>query len=262
MAAKNRQGELWGTAPEDWALYLETTFIPVYKKVINKTRLSANTQVLDIGCGSGLFIKMADAQGAGITGIDVSDELLKIARERNPGATLLNQDMELLPFMEKSFDLVSGFNSLQYASDILKVLEEIKKVLKDDGKLVIGIWGSAAECEALKVLSSIASLLPDPGPDTPGPLALSKNGRVEGLLSEAGYILLEKGTIECPWNFSTLDNALKGILSAGPSAEAIHYAGMDKVKEKLIQTLEPFNIYDEIYILENVFHYYIAGKTS
>lgn len=262
MAAKNTQGELWGTAPEDWALYLETTFIPVYKKIINKSRISAESHVLDIGCGSGLFIKLADATGATITGIDVSEELLKIARERNPAVTLLNQDMELLPFSENSFDMVSGFNSLQYAADIQKVLEEIKRVLKDDGKLVIGVWGSPAECEALKVLSSIASLLPEPGADCPGPLALSRNGRVESLLSTAGYTLKEKGTIECPWNFSTLDNALKGILSAGPSAEAINYAGMDKVKEKLIQTLEPFNIYDEIYILENVFHYYIASKIS
>ena len=36
MSKKNRQGELWGTAPEDWALHLETTFIPVYKKILNR----------------------------------------------------------------------------------------------------------------------------------------------------------------------------------------------------------------------------------
>ncbi len=260
MAKENRQGELWGTAPEDWALYLETTFIPVYKKVINKCMLSPGTEVLDIGCGSGLFIKMADAKGAGITGIDLSDALLNIARERNPSASLLNQDMECLPFKDKSFDLVTGFNSLQYAGDIMKVLKEIHRVLKDDGKLVIGIWGSATECESLKVLSSIASLLPEPDPGSPGPLALSKIGMVESLLPASGFMITDNSTIECPWNFSTLENAVKGILSAGPSAEAIHYAGMDKVKEKLVQTLEPFNIYDEIYILENVFHYYIAGK--
>jgi SAM-dependent methyltransferase len=262
MAIQNKQGDLWGTAPEDWALYLETTFIPVYKKVINKSILSANARVLDIGCGSGLFIKMVNAKGAGITGIDVSDALLKIARERNPSATLLNQDMEYLPFQEKSFDLVTGFNSFQYARDIMKVLSEIKRVMKDDGKLVIGIWGSASECEALKVLSSVASLLPEPDPDSPGPLALSRDGKVEGLLSAAGYKITEHSTIECPWNFSTLENALRGILSAGPSAEAINFAGLDKVKEILVQTLEPFNLYDEIYVLENVFHYYIAAKES
>ncbi len=260
MATKNSQGELWGTAPEDWALYLETTFIPVYKKVINKCRLSAGSAVLDIGCGSGLFIKMAEAKEAGITGIDLSDALLNIARERNPFATLLNQDMASLPFKDQSFDLVTGFNSLQYAVDIMKVLKEIHRVLKADGKLVIGIWGSPSECESLKVLSSIASLLPDPEPGSPGPLALSEEGKVERLLQAAGYIITDNSTIECPWNFSTLENAVKGILSAGPSAEAIHYAGIDKVKEKLVQTLEPFNICDEIYILENVFHYYIAGK--
>jgi Methylase involved in ubiquinone/menaquinone biosynthesis len=260
MTGKNRQGELWGTAPEDWALHLETCFIPVYKKIINKSGITANDHILDIGCGSGLFLKMAHSKSNAITGIDLSDELLGIARQRNPDARLLNQDMNELPFADKSFDLVTGFNSLQYAEDLNHVLAEIKRVLKDDGKLVIGVWGTAEECESLGVLASIASLLPEPVPGSPGPLALSIEGKVESLLADAGFTILENSTIECPWNFSTLDDALKGILAAGPSAEAIHYAGMEKVKEKLISSLQAFNIYDEIYVLENVFHYYIAAK--
>ena len=203
---------------------------------------------------------MVDARGGAATGIDLSPELLRIARERNPVAELLKLDMHELPFDDKHFDLVTGFNSIPYADDVLKVLEGIKRVLKDDGKLVIGIWGSAAECEALKVLSSIASFLPEPIAGSPGPLALSEEGKTEKLLAAAGFKIMDSSTIECPWNFSSLDDAIKGILAAGPSAEAINYAGKDKVKEKLVQTLEAFNIYDEIYVLENVFHYYIAGK--
>jgi ubiquinone/menaquinone biosynthesis C-methylase UbiE len=260
MSTKNEQAELWGTAPNDWALYLEITFIPLYKKVISKLNLAPQNQILDIGCGSGLFLRMAGAKYATATGIDVSPELLELARQRNPTATLLNQDMENLSFADKSFDIVTGFNSLPYAADIIKVLKEIKRVMKDDGKLAIGVWGNAAECEALKVLASIASLLPEPPADSPGPLALSEEGKVEKLLAEAGFKMLEKGIAECHWNFSSLDEALKGILSAGPSAEAIRYAGKEKVKDQLIRTLETFNIYGEIYVLENVFHYFIAGK--
>ena len=133
-------------------------------------------------------------------------------------------------------------------------------MLKDDGKLAIGVWGSAAECEALKVLASIASLLPEQPAGSPGPLALSEEGKVEKLLTASGFKILEKGTAEGHWNFSSLDEAMKGILSAGPSAEAISYAGIEKVKEQLMRTFETFNIYDEIYVLENVFHYFIAGK--
>jgi ubiquinone/menaquinone biosynthesis C-methylase UbiE len=260
MSEKQKQRELWGTAPSDWALYLEITFIPLYKKVISKSNIGAQTKVLDIGCGSGLFMRLAAAKDAVTTGIDVSPELLEIARQRNPTAVIMNEGMEYLPFDDKSFDVVTGFNSLQYADDIINVLKEIKRVLKDDGKIAIGVWGSAAECEALKVLSSIASLLPEPPAGSPGPLALSGEGKIERLLKETGFKMLEKGTADCNWNFSSLDEALKGILSAGPSAEAIRYAGIDKVKTQLIQTLEAFNIYDKIYVLDNVFHYYIAGK--
>jgi len=260
MSEKQKQRELWGTAPSDWALYLEITFIPLYKKVISQSNIGLQTKVLDIGCGSGLFLRMAGAKDAVATGIDVSPELLEIARQRNPTATLLNEDMEHLPFDDNSFDIVTGFNSFPYADDISAVMKEIKRVLKDDGKIAIGVWGSAAECEALKVLSSVASLLPEPPPSSPGPLALSGDGKIEKILNEAGFKILEKGTAECNWNFSSLDEALKGILSAGPSAEAIRYAGIDKVKTQLIQTLKDFNIYDKIYVLDNVFHYTIAGK--
>jgi len=182
MSTNHLQGILWGAAPTDWALYLETTFSPLYKKIISKSGLSAGKQLLDIGCGTGLFLRMAGATGASLTGIDASPEMLKVARERNPDAILLEQDMARLSLMEKKFDLVTGFNSLQYADDISKTLEEIKRVMKDDGQLVIGVWGSAEECEALDVLASIASLLPEPPAGSPGPLALSEAGKVETLL--------------------------------------------------------------------------------
>ena len=241
-------------------MYLEITFIPLYKKVISKLNPSPQSHLLDIGCGSDLFLRMANAKGAITTGIEVSPELLVIARERNPLAELLNQDMENLPFSDKCFDMITGFNSLQYAADIRKVLNEIKRVLKDDGKLAIGVWGSAEECEALEVLASIASLLPELPAGSPGPLALSEKGKVEKLLNAEGFKILENGTAEGHWNFSSLDEALKGILSAGPSAEAIRYAGVEKVKEQLMNTVEIFTIYDKTYVLENVFHYFIAGK--
>jgi ubiquinone/menaquinone biosynthesis C-methylase UbiE len=260
MSTKHKQGELWGTAAHDWALYLEITFVPLYKKIISKSNLAPGSHVLDIGCGSGLFLRMAGTKGAITTGIDVTPELLELARQRNSSATLLNQDMKALPFADKSFDIVTGFNSLQYAEDISMVLKEIKRVLKDDGRLAIGVWGNTAECEALTVLSSIASLLPEPPAGSPGPLALSEEGKVARLLSEAGFKLLEKGTAEGHWNFSSLEEAMKGILSAGPSAEAIGYAGKEKVQAQLMKTLEAFNIYDDSYVLENVFHYFIAGK--
>ena len=141
MSPKHKQAELWGTAPNDWALYLEITFIPLYKKVISKLNPAPQDHILDIGCGSGLFLRMAGTKGATATGIDVSPELLEIARQRNPVSALLNLDMEDVFFDDKSFDFITGFNSLQYAEDITNVLKEIKRMLKDDGKLVIGVWG-------------------------------------------------------------------------------------------------------------------------
>ncbi len=54
--------------------------------------------------------------GATVSGLDASDTLLEIARERAPSADFRLGDLEALPFDDDSFDVVTGFNSFQYAA--------------------------------------------------------------------------------------------------------------------------------------------------
>src|SRR5215211_5161865 len=122
MKTKETQGKLWSTAPDDWANFWEPTFIPLYKAVLKKIELNREMVLLDAGCGSGLFLKMASASGARIYGIDATPGLLKLTKQRVPGATLMLEDLEEIPFSENSFDLVTGFNSFQYSGDKLSAL--------------------------------------------------------------------------------------------------------------------------------------------
>ncbi|MCE7766568.1 methyltransferase domain-containing protein, partial [Pseudomonas putida] len=100
----------------------------------------------------------------------------------NPKNTFLEEDLEALPFTDEAFDAVVGFNSFQYAGSFENALKEAKRTLRPGGKLVIAIWDKPELSDATTVLKSIGALLPPPPPGTPGPFALSEDGKVETVL--------------------------------------------------------------------------------
>ena len=105
------QGELWGAKARDWAEIQEPPWIPVFEQVLDLAGVGAGARLLDIGCGAGGALVLADARGAEPAGIDASEALIAVARERIPRARLEVGEMEELPFPDDSFDAVTGINA-------------------------------------------------------------------------------------------------------------------------------------------------------
>jgi 2-polyprenyl-3-methyl-5-hydroxy-6-metoxy-1,4-benzoquinol methylase len=84
MGTAKVQGQIWGVRARDWAEVQEGMFTPLFEAVSQKTGVGANTALLDIGCGSGVFCEMAAKLGAQVSGLDAAEPLLAIARERVP----------------------------------------------------------------------------------------------------------------------------------------------------------------------------------
>jgi ubiquinone/menaquinone biosynthesis C-methylase UbiE len=174
MSTKTIQGKLWSVAPQFWAQHFEPWFLPMYKKVLQQLELTENDLLLDAGCGAGMFSKLAATTGAQVIGVDAAPGLLEVARERNPGISFLEEDLEALPFTDERFDVVTGFNSFQYAGSFDKALLEAQRVLKPGGRLVLGLWDKPENSEATSVLKAIGTLLPPPPPGTPALLHFRK----------------------------------------------------------------------------------------
>ena len=110
MRSAARHGRLWGARAEAWAEE-EAAEAPKYEAAIARVEIAPGQEVLDIGCGSGVFLRMAADRGARTSGLDASDGLLEVARRRLPDADLRVGDMQRLPWGDDRFDLVTGFNS-------------------------------------------------------------------------------------------------------------------------------------------------------
>jgi len=260
MGSQLLQAKLWGQRPEDWANIQEATGKPGYDFALNVIDFSGGLNVLDAGCGTGYFCKMAADKGYGVTGIDATPGFIERAKQRVPAGRFLVGDIEELPFADNSFDIVSGFNAFQYAASTANALAEAKRVLAANGKLVVMIWGNKADCEAATYLKAVGSLLPPPPPGAPGPFALSENSLLEKLLREAGFTIITNVDIPAVWDYPDTETALKGLMSVGPVSRAIEVAGFDKVYETLAEAIKPYITADGRVVYHNKNRMVICGK--
>lgn len=103
--------------------------------IAEAAELSTGMRVLELGCGTGLFTQSFDKTGAHIVAIDVSNDLLDQARQKNVSShvSFQNEDAESLTFGNESFDAVVGSSVLHHL-DMDKALSEMRRVLKSGGR--------------------------------------------------------------------------------------------------------------------------------
>jgi len=260
MGSQEIQNKLWGRQTEDWANIQEKTGIGGYEHALKQLELNEPINLLDIGCGSGIFSDLAQSKGISVTGIDACEELIKHGMKRNPNVRFLEGDMEELPFQNDSFDVVCGFNSFQYAGSIKNALIEAKRVLKDKGKIVVMIWGNKEDCEVASYLKAVGSLLPPPPPGSGGPFALSENQLLERLLEEVGFHIVDNCDIDSVWEYPDKQTALNGLSSSGPITKVIEHTSSEEVEKTILKAIESYVQPDGTVLYNNKWRVVTATK--
>ena len=251
-------GRLWGARAQDWADIQEGTVRPVYESVFERTSVQSGTRYLDIGCGAGMAAQIAGSRGAGVSGIDAADALLSIARSRVPGADFRQGDLEELPFDNQTFDVVSGFNSFQYAGNPVVALSEAGRVTKPGGLIVIMTWGDPDGMEAASLVAALRPLMPAPPPGAPGPFALSDETTLQQFAEDAGLEPVEIFDVDSPWFYGDEESALRGLNSSGVAARAMENTSEEAVSEAHARAIAPFRQSDGSYRIEAWFRCLLA----
>lgn len=258
MGTAERQGELWGAAPEEWAEYNEPTGAPLYEAGLDALGATTGTRLLDAGCGAGLALQLAARRGATVAGFDASAGLLSVARTRVPDADLRQGDLEALPWDDGTFDAVAAFNSVQYAGDPVAALREIRRVAIAGAPVVVASWGDPERCEARVLLGAVGSLLPPPPPGTGGPFALAAPGALEALVESAGLTARSAVEVDTPFVWADHDVAVRAALSSGPARAAIDQAGAEAVADAAGRALGQFVQSDGSVRLANVMRFVLC----
>jgi len=99
-----------------------------------------NKSILELGCGSGMFIKkILKYKPKMITGYDLSEGLLKIAREKYPEIKFYQGSADKTPFGKNQFDTVISGLTLHYIKNLIPVFIEVKRILKKNGFFIFTI---------------------------------------------------------------------------------------------------------------------------
>ncbi|MGM0845434.1 MAG: class I SAM-dependent methyltransferase [Bacillota bacterium] len=107
--------------------------------------LSSGNKVADLGCGDGYGSYLLYEKGFDVTGMDLSEKMVHIAKQQEKeGLSFIQGDLSHPPFDKEQFDAVMMINSLEWTEDPLHALKQVQGLVKQDGRLCIGILGPTA----------------------------------------------------------------------------------------------------------------------
>ena len=258
QGSAGRWGPLWGARPGDWAASEEQQ-LPTYEAVLARIALEPGQPVLDVGCGTGVFLRAAADRGARAFGLDASERLLEIARERVPDADLRTGDMELLPYEDDSFDLVTGFNSFFFATDMVAAVSEAGRVAKPGADVVLQVWGPHERCDLEAMKAVIRPFMPPRPPGSPPDPELWRPGTVESIATQAGLTPKDAFDVSYAFEYPDPDTLGRRMMAPAGIAELVGPEREDAVRAEIVEALAPYRGPDGVYRLENEFRVVIAS---
>jgi SAM-dependent methyltransferase len=183
-----------------------------------------------------------------VSGIDAAEALLEIARQRTPGGDVRQGDLEALAFEDHSFDVVTGFNSFQYAGNPAVALGEARRVTGPGGTVFIMTWSDPDGMEAASLVSALRPLM-----GAPGPFALSDESALRRFAADAGLEPVEVFDVDSPFIYADEATAVRGLNSAGVAVRAMENSSEQAVTAAHAKALAPFRQPDGSYRIQATF---------
>jgi ubiquinone/menaquinone biosynthesis C-methylase UbiE len=114
-----------------------------YPPFLDALAVRSGATLLDVSCGAGHLLRAALERGLHSTGIDISEEAVRLARANAPAADVRTGDCEHLEFPDASFDFVTCLGSLEHFPDMDRALAEMCRVARPDARFCIVVPNSA-----------------------------------------------------------------------------------------------------------------------
>lgn len=189
---EHKQGQVAATAAEIYEqFFVPALFVDWPVRLLEVAGVHPGHHVLDVACGTGILARKAENvvgdQGS-VTGLDINEGMLNVARTKSKGITWTKGRAESLPFKSRSFDRVLSQFGLMFFDDPGKSISEMLRVTRTGGVVGIAVWDTL---EATPGYSAVAELLEElfgreVAESIKVPYSLGDVTALKSLLAEAG----------------------------------------------------------------------------
>ena len=225
----------WEDAAPGWAKWegiIATWAEPATTAMLDMAGVASGSKVLDLACGAGSqtlsAARRAGRQGH-VVASDISERMLEQTRRNARIAGLGNvstlcgaaEELEVAP---GSFDAVICRLGFMLFAEPTKALVAVRKALKPGGKVAVVVFttpaANPARAKATQILLRHAGKAPPPA-GRPGMFSLGALGTIERLLTESGFIGVERRQMNLPLRMRSAADALQMIQEAFAASRAI-----------------------------------------
>jgi SAM-dependent methyltransferase len=223
-------GQRWTDRQEEQDLVLR----PVSDRLIAAADATPGQRVIDIGCGCGdttIDFAARVSPGGEVVGLDISEPMLKRARERAPKSLPVRfvlADATVYDFEPEWADLAVSRFGVMFFADPARSFANLRRGLKPGARLVFACWREAKQNPwmiiPLREAKKHAPPLPETNPEDPGPFAFADDGRVRRVLSAAGFAEIVVAPQDLDLDLAIgrgLDAAVAGALGIGPTSRIL-----------------------------------------
>ena len=264
--SKIASGQVSASAAEIYEeFYLPALFLEWAPRMAEAARVGAGQRVLDVACGTGVLARALPARvgprGA-VTGLDINEGMLAVARRQAPGIEWRQGAAEALPFADASFDAVVSQFGLMFFQDRPKAIGEMLRVLRPGGRLAVAVWDSLERTPGYAAFVGLLERLfgKETAEALRSPFVLGDPPALRALFREGGapeaHIVTHEGSARFPSIESWVYTDVKGWTAA----DLIDEAGYARLLAEAERELRPFVTADGTVVLSAPAHIVTAVK--
>lgn len=211
--------------------------VRVVDDLLDAAGVRPGMRVLDVATGPGHVAAAALRRGAGPLGIDLSEGMLALARERHPAIEFLQADAENLPFSDSSFEAVAGNFVLNHLPRPKRALAELRRVLAPGGRLALSVWDRPERNPSMGVVADAVvragASQPPSVPEGPDGFRFADDREFERLVRGAGLAEVGVRTVAFEHEVSGPAELWRGFFGSSVRTKARVEAQPDAVRRRI-----------------------------
>lgn len=216
--------------------YLPALFDAWPPHLLRLASIHRGERLLDVACGTGVVARAA-ARAVGspslVTGVDINQGMLAVARRQGPGIDFRHAPAEALPFEDASFDAVTCQFALMFFEDRAAALREMCRVLRPAHRMIVAVWDrldtTPGYLQMVNLIEETFGAAVAAG--LRSPFVLGEEATLRGVFNDAGIPISSFETVPGRATFPSIDAWVHTDVRGWTMSEDIDEEGLNRLLE-------------------------------